>query len=460
MIVEYARCPLKAHGNSSHLTISINKVSIERKAYRLQWRETLLTPITLLYNRAGSELGMDAKRGFTHYVRSRIREEVFNAIGWPVWLGGILLGVVNVLSLAWALKPFTIFTGYLNWGQHIYGLVGLSGFVGLPKSNPLFEMTSVGDIGLLVGAFTVAILSHEFRIRKPQRSIEYLEAVLGGILMSSGVVLAIGCNWGGFFSAITVLSLHGFLMLIGLIIGGWLGLLYVKWRAERTLNLIEITSTTTLGTSSKSRSGKNPYSALIITPLIVLTVLVLYYVSTDSYIYMGGLFIGIAVGVILQRSRFCFATAFRDLINGPEVIRSLRLQKGIILGLLIGVTGSFILKYKGYIDPLLYVNPSSFSNIIGGILFGLGMVIAGGCASGTLWRAAEGHVKSWIALITMVISYPVFMSLIKSYASWIYGPKIFIPYVLDWGLGLVTIYVMIFAYLTFIMYLEYRFHRG
>jgi len=30
IIVEYARCPLKAHGNSLHLTISINKVSIEK----------------------------------------------------------------------------------------------------------------------------------------------------------------------------------------------------------------------------------------------------------------------------------------------------------------------------------------------------------------------------------------------------------------------------------------------
>jgi len=403
---------------------------------------------------------MGVKPGFTHYVRLRIREGVFNTIGWPVWLGGILLGVVNILSLAWALKPFTIFTGYLNWGQHVYKFVGLSEFVGSPKSNPLFEMTSVGDIGLLLGAFTAAILSHEFRIRKPQSSIEHLEAVLGGILMSLGVVLAIGCNWGGFFSAITVLSLHGFLMLVGLIIGGWLGLLYVKWRAERTLSLIEVTLTTTLGTSSKSRSSKNPYSALRVAPLIVLAVLMLYYISTGNYIYMGKLFIGIAVGVILQRSRFCFATAFRDLINGPEVTRSLRLQKGIVLGLLIGVTGSFILKYKGYIDPLLYVNPSGFSNIIGGILFGLGMVIAGGCASGTLWRAAEGHVKSWIALITMVISYPAFSALIKSYASWIYGPKIFVPYVLGWGLGLVTIYAMIFAYLTFIMYLEYRFHQG
>jgi uncharacterized protein len=34
----------------------------------------------------------------------------------------------------------------------------------------------------------------------------------------------------------------------------------------------------------------------------------------------------------------------------------------------------------------------------GGTLFGIGMVIAGGCGAGSIWRAGEGHVKLWIAL--------------------------------------------------------------
>ena len=137
-----------------------------------------------------------------------------------------LLGILNVFFLAWALKPFTIFSGFLNWGHHIYETVGLADFTGPPGSNLLLNKTSVGDIGLLLGAFTAAVLSNEFRIRKPLTKSEYLEGFLGGFLMALGTVLSVGCNWGGFFSAITVLSLHGFLMFIGLIVGGWLGLFF------------------------------------------------------------------------------------------------------------------------------------------------------------------------------------------------------------------------------------------
>jgi uncharacterized membrane protein YedE/YeeE len=45
-----------------------------------------------------------------------------------------------------------------------------------------------------------------------------------------------------------------------------------------------------------------------------------------------------------------------------------------------------------------------FGSLVGGLLFGLGMVLAGGCASGVLWRAAEGHLKLWVALLTMAWS--------------------------------------------------------
>jgi len=402
---------------------------------------------------------MSRNVGFTRYVWLYFRERVFSNAGWPEWFGGVLIGIINVFFLAWALKPFTIFSGYLNWGQHIYDLIGLNWLVGRP-GNPLLDITGVGDIGLLLGAFTAAVFSHEFRIRKPLSSGEYLNAVLGGLLMSLGVVLASGCNWGGFLSAITVLSLHGFLMFVGLIIGGWLGLLYVKWVAERTIELVDKPLTVTYGASLGSKGGKNLNLALASVPLVILLILTLIYTLTNNFTYIGVLLMGFAVGTVLQRCRFCFATAFRDLINGPELRRSLAIHKGIISALFIGVTGSFILKYLGYVDPLTHVAPSNFTNVIGGILFGLGMVIAGGCASGTLWRAAEGHVKFWLTLLTAVITFPVLRGLILKNLPWIFGPKVFIPYALGWGLGLTTIYIALLTYLTFVVYLEYRFSRG
>jgi putative membrane protein len=45
-----------------------------------------------------------------------------------------------------------------------------------------------------------------------------------------------------------------------------------------------------------------------------------------------------------------------------------------------------------------------FAVIIGGFLFGVGIVLAGGCASGTWYRSGEGLVGSWIALLTYGLS--------------------------------------------------------
>src|SRR5699024_8474580 len=42
--------------------------------------------------------------------------------------------------------------------------------------------------------------------------------------------------------------------------------------------------------------------------------------------------------------------------------------------------------------------------IVGGFLFGLGIILAGGCASGTWYRSAEGLVGSWIALAMYALS--------------------------------------------------------
>jgi len=80
-----------------------------------------------------------------------------------------------------------------------------------------------------------ATLANEFAVRRVSNKVEVFEAIAGGVLMALGVALAFGCNWGGFLSAITSWSLHGFAFLVGAIIGGYLGLRYVAWKAERII---------------------------------------------------------------------------------------------------------------------------------------------------------------------------------------------------------------------------------
>ncbi len=111
--------------------------------------------------------------------------------------------------------------------------------------------------------------------------------------------------------------------------------------------------------------------------------------------------VGLGVGVALQRGRFCFAAAFRDLFltGRAELLRAL------LLGLMVATTAFAALMARmvpdpslGDLAPKIHVWPLGANVLVGGLLFGAGMVLAGGCISGTLWRIGEGYVGSLAAL--------------------------------------------------------------
>jgi len=116
---------------------------------------------------------------------------------------------------------------YVSSGNAYSGLK----FVGAPKLGVLTEPTSVGDIGAIIGAMIAAMLSNEFRIRRNISKLDVVKSIVGDVLMAFEVSLAFGCNWGGFLSAITSWSLHGFAFLLGALFGGYMGLRYTLWKS-------------------------------------------------------------------------------------------------------------------------------------------------------------------------------------------------------------------------------------
>ena len=76
------------------------------------------------------------------------------------------------------------------------------------------------------------------------------------------------------------------------------------------------------------------------------------------------------------------------------------MTKAMIMAIALGAPVGAALIAKGTIDPYLAV-PARFwiGSLLGGLVFGLGMVFAGGCASGSLWRVGEGHLKLVVAVI-------------------------------------------------------------
>jgi hypothetical protein len=81
---------------------------------------------------------------------------------WPMWLGGLLIGIMSVITFAWA-RPWGVAGGLRNWGDWFFSLVGVYQF---KPVSPLISTNSILTLGLLWGAFGSALLSKQFAIRK------------------------------------------------------------------------------------------------------------------------------------------------------------------------------------------------------------------------------------------------------------------------------------------------------
>ncbi|MBC3185092.1 YeeE/YedE family protein [Corynebacterium sp. zg-331] len=112
-----------------------------------------------------------------------------------------------------------------------------------------------------------------------------------------------------------------------------------------------------------------------------------------------GLALGAALGAVMQRGRFCVTGMLRDIF----LQRSWRGFTGLLIVISVHAVGLAALTSAGIIAPE-YDDLAPVAVIVGGLIFGLGIVLAGGCASGTWYRSAEGLVGSWIALATYALS--------------------------------------------------------
>src|SRR2546425_4216513 len=69
------------------------------------------------------------------------------------------------------------------------------------------------------------------------------------------------------------------------------------------------------------------------------------------------------------------------------------------LALVISTVGFAILKFTDLKDKSEWVFPAAGAGALGGgLVFGVGMTLAGGCGAGSIWRAGEGQVKLWAAI--------------------------------------------------------------
>jgi len=321
---------------------------------------------------------------------------------WQMWVGSIILAMLSICLFMIA-SPWGSSGGILNWGQNFFSSLGLS----LENSAPIagiFEYRyAILSILVIFGALASALLGKEFAIRIAPVG-ELSKGFLGGILMGIGCIIGFGCTIGNFFSGWAALSAGAIIFAIGLAIGVFFAVKYLLWEMEKHPKMSSGKSATLLQAKTKGTSLQ-PLAGLI----IVIIGLALAYTFNDPVLF-GFALIGLFIGIVLQRSRWCIVRALRE----PFMTGDAEPAVAIIAGLLIGLLGFTVIKIMGIGDELTMVAANFWMPaIIGGIIFGFGMTIAGGCTIGSSWRAGEGHVKLWLALIGIILAAPLTLEYIR-----------------------------------------------
>jgi hypothetical protein len=341
-------------------------------------------------------------QGFTEDYRSVFVEP------WSAYTGAVLLVILMAVLMGSGLF-WGVFGGLKLWGDYLNSAIGLGSVLGIKQEleSPLMHRISLTNITLVLGAFSAALLSRQFHINRPP-PLEYIWAIVGGTLMGIGAVLAGGCTTGGFFVPLTFSSASGWAMWAGLLVGAVIGLKLLLWTMEY------ITWGCKPATVWPARLKKwYPLFGIIVAGFIIFWALNWWNSGEDMKTVRALLVIvGFAIGFVLHRSRFCFSRVFRE----PFMTAEGEMTKAMILAIALGTPVGAALIAFGTIDPYLAI-PTRFwlGSALGGLIFGIGMVFAGGCASGSLWRVGEGHLKLVVAVIFFAWSGSTFGAIFGGY---------------------------------------------
>ncbi|WP_202080834.1 YeeE/YedE family protein [Caldalkalibacillus salinus] len=124
---------------------------------------------------------------------------------------------------------------------------------------------------------------------------------------------------------------------------------------------------------------------------------------------------GFIYGFLLQKADFCFVASFRDWVS----VRDTRVGKGMLVLMATAVLGWGIALTFGMGQASvahIWSLDIGLTNLLGGFLFGIGMTIAGSCASGALYRAGMGYIQFWIVILAMLVGNVLFAYVYDPYA--------------------------------------------
>lgn len=139
-----------------------------------------------------------------------------------------------------------------------------------------------------------------------------------------------------------------------------------------------------------------------------------------EWLAAGGFLIGMAFGAIVLRTNFCTMGSISDIVSFGDYRRFrawvLAATTALIGAQALDAFGAVALPRSMYLVPSL----NWVGNILGGLMFGYGMVFAGGCASRNLARVGAGDMRSLLTLIVMgIFAYMAMGGILGPLRAWI-----------------------------------------
>ena len=313
----------------------------------------------------------------------------------------LALGVASAYYFAITGTFWAVTGEFTRWGGHIAALLGFSPqqwsyfqLIGL-NGSPLERIDGVMIIGMFAGALCAALWASNVQLRWPTSKRRLAQGLIGGIIAGFGARLAMGCNLAAFFTGIPMFSLHAWAFMLTTVIGAWIGVKLCLLPFLRTpLRLDTAPSSLFADTASLARRARLQ-NRLGLRIAVLALGFAAWRFETSLVLGLAVLF-GIFFGAVIERGQICFTSAARDLWTTGRT----RIAYGILLGMVVACLGTFGAIALGATPKIFWMGPNA---TLGGLLFGIGIVLAGGCETGWMYRAMEGQVHFWIVGIGNVI---------------------------------------------------------
>ncbi len=311
----------------------------------------------------------------------------FFASRWGIVISGAAIGILATLLQRLGNPP--------NMGVCVACFErDIAGALGLHRVS-VVQYIRPEIIGFVLGSTIAALLFREFRARAGSAP---LVRFMLGVFAMIGALTFLGCPWRALLR-LAGGDLNGITALIGLTAGISIGVQFLK-------------SGYNLGRSYKTYSSAGWVMPLAMIGLLLLLVFRPQFVPGGPIFFSDkgpgslhaaipvSLIVGLIIGFLAQRTRFCTMGSLRDII----LMRDTHLLSGVVAFVVAAFISNMLLgqvRFGFVLQPVAHSN--HVWNFLGMTLTGLAFALAGGCPGRQLFLAGEGDTDAGVFVLGMIV---------------------------------------------------------